>query len=232
VKQLNVFCEGPTEQGFCKQVLEPHLFPSGGGLIHTLAVGETNHRHIYGLGRASYARLRKFILNTIKQRNREHVYFTTLIDLYQLPQGFPGKDSNRRIAADPTPYVMALEEAFKHDVERDVDCFRFIPYLQLHEYETLLFADPEAFGSTFENCEEAIKLLKMIAGSELSIEHINDGQETAPSKRIIKVIPEYRGRKSSAGPDIAQRIGLKKIREKCPHFDHWLSRLEQLLLPV
>lgn len=227
MNQLNAFCEGPTEQGFCKLVLEPHLFPSGGGLIHTLAVGETGHRHIYGLGKASYPRLRKFILNTIKERNKEYVYFTTLIDLYQLPDGFPGKNCNRRVAADPTPYVIALEEAFKHDI----DCFRFIPYLQLHEYETLLFADPEAFASTFENCEEAIKTLKVIIDSEPSIEHINDGQETAPSKRIIKVIPEYRGRKTSAGPDIAQRIGLNKIREKCPHFDQWLTQLEQLLLP-
>ena len=44
MKQLNVFCEGQTEQGFCAQVLQPHLFPSGDGIVHTLAVGEKSER--------------------------------------------------------------------------------------------------------------------------------------------------------------------------------------------
>src|SRR5260370_30388677 len=61
MKQLNVFCEGPTEQGFCAQVLQPHLFPHGDGIIHTLAVGEKDHRHLYGLGRRiKYEKVRKF----------------------------------------------------------------------------------------------------------------------------------------------------------------------------
>jgi hypothetical protein len=47
-----------------------------------------------------------------------------------------------RVAANPTAYVLALEKAF----EGDIDHFRFIPYLQLHEYETILFADLEVPG--------------------------------------------------------------------------------------
>ena len=132
-----------------------------------------------------------------------------------------------RVAANPTAYVLALEKAF----ESDIDHFRFIPYLQLHEYETILFADPEAFRIAFENCEAQVEQLKTIAASAPSIEHINDGEETSPSKRIIKVIPEYEGRKSSAGPDIAAQIGLKTIREKSAHFDAWLSRLEEIQWP-
>jgi hypothetical protein len=61
-----------------------------------------------------------------------------------------------------------------------------------------------------------------------SIEHINDGFETAPSKRIIDLIPEYYGRKVSAGPDIAEYIGLSVIRAKCPHIDGWLKALHDL----
>jgi len=178
VKQLNVFCEGQTEQGFCAQVLQPHLFPSGGGVVHTLAVGKKDHHHIYGIGRSTkYERVRKFISNTIKQREGKNVYFTTFLDLYGLPHAFPGKAANVRVAADPTAYVLALEKAF----EGDIDHFRFIPYLQLHEYETILFADPEAFRIAFENCEAEIEQLKTIAASVPSIEHIDDGEETAPS---------------------------------------------------
>ncbi len=228
MKQLNVFCEGQTEQGFCAQVLQPHLFPSGDGIVHTLAVGEKSHHHIYGIGRRTrYEKVRKFILNTIKQREGKNVYFTTLVDLHGLPHDFPGKAANVLVAANPTAYVLALEKA----LESDINHFRFIPYLQLHEYETILFADPDAFRMAFENCGEEIEQLKTIAASEPSIEHIDDGEETAPSKRIIKVIPEYEGRKSSAGPDIAELIGVNTIREKSPHFDAWLSRLEQIQWP-
>ncbi len=88
--------------------------------------------------------------------------------------------------------------------------------------------DPEAFKRTFENCEAEIQQLKMIAASEPGIENINDGKTTAPSKRIIDIIPEYEGRKSSAGPDIASFIGISVIRAKCPHVDSWLLQLENL----
>ena len=225
MKQLNVFCEGQTEQGFCDQVLRPHLFPNHDGLIHTLAVGEKDHHHLYGIGgRTKYDRVRKFIRNTIKQRDGKNVHFTTLFDLYALPSDFPGKDGNARNAADPTPYVVALEEAFG----RDIGHHRFIPYLQLHEYETMLFADPEAFRISFENCDDAITRLKEIAASVPGIEWIDDGRTTAPSKRIIEAIPEYDGRKASAGPDIAAIIGIAAIRSRCRHVDAWLNRLENL----
>lgn len=92
MKQLNVFCEGQTEQGFCAQVLQPHLFPSGDGIVHTLAVGEKSHHHIYGIGRRTrYEKVRKFILNTIKQREGKNVYFTTLVDLMGCLMIFPAR---------------------------------------------------------------------------------------------------------------------------------------------
>jgi len=224
LRQLNIFCEGQTEQGFCVQVLQRHLFPRGQGIIHTLAVGEKDHRHVYGIGRRKYPKVRRFIQNTIKQRAGNNVFFTTLFDLHGLPNDFPGKQCNIRNSADPTPYVVALEKAFGDDINQ----YSFIPYLQLHEYETILFAKPEAFAISFENCDAKVQRLRAIANLESSIEHINDGDETAPSKRIIQVIPEYEGRKSSAGPDIAEFIGIPAIRAKCPHFDRWLSRLETL----
>jgi hypothetical protein len=225
LRQLNVFCEGQTEQAFCVQVLRPHLFPTGNGIVHTLAVGEKDHHHLYGIGRRTkYERVRKFILNTIKQRQGKDVYFTTLFDLYSLPADFPGKGDHVRNAANPTPYVLALQQAF----EQDINYYRFIAHLQLHEYETMLFAEPEAFAVSFEDCEEEIDRLKAIVASVPSIEHINDDKKTAPSRRIIGILPEYDGLKSTAGPDIAEFIGVAKIRAACPHFDRWLGRLESI----
>lgn len=225
MRQLNVFCEGQTEQGFCVQVLWPHLFPTGNGIVHTLAVGEKDYHHLYGFGRRTkYERVRKFIRNTITQRQGKNVYFTTFFDLYALPSDFPGKADNVRNAANPTPYVLALQRAF----EQDINYHRFIAHLQLHEYETMLFAEPEAFAISFENCTNEVELLKAVAAAEPSIEHIDDSRETAPSKRIIDILPEYDGRKSTAGPDIAEFIGVARIRAACPHFHRWLVRLETI----
>lgn len=230
MKQLNIFCEGQTEQLFCRQVLQPHLFPQGAGVIHTLAVGEKNHHHLYGLGaKRKYQGakgVRQFILNTINRRRGGNVYFTTFFDLYALPNDFPGKTACKRNAANPTPYVVALETAFRQDINNH----RFIANLVLHEYETILFADPDKFRVSFQNCDEEIEALKSIAASVPSIEHINDGKESAPSKRIIDVFGEdrYRGMKTAAGPDIASAIGLPTIRAACPHFDGWLRQLETI----
>ncbi len=225
MRQLNVFCEGQTEQAFCAQVLQPHLFRSVDGMIHTLAVGEKNNHHLFGLGkRTKYDRVRKFIQNTIKQKQNKDVYFTTFFDLYALPDDFPGTAVNSKDTANPTPYVRALEQAF----ENDINHHRFIAHLQLYEYETVLFSDPQAFAISFESCSEQIKLLETITKSVSSIEHINDGPDTAPSKRIINIFPQYRGRKTTAGPDIAEHIGIEKIRTACPHFHHWLTSLERI----
>jgi len=226
LKEIYVFCEGPTEQGFCDQLLRPHLFPRYDGRIPTILIARSKHHGKVSRGGvpARYVTMRRDIVNTLNSRHQRDVFFTTMIDLYGLPMDFPGKHTHKRNPDNPTPYVQALEEAFGNDV---ADA-RFIPYLQLHEYETMLFADPEAFRIAFDNCDHAIEQLKTIAATFPSIEHIDDDPMTAPSKRIIKFIPGYAGRKTSAGPDIAQLTGLTVIRAKCPHFDEWLTRLEGL----
>ncbi len=57
---------------------------------------------------------------------------------------------------------------------------------------------------------------------------INDGETTAPSKRIIQFIPSYKGAKVSVAPLMVEKIGLPTIRSQCPHFDEWLIQLEKL----
>lgn len=189
MKELYVFCEGKTEQGFCQQVMQPQLFPQHDGIIHTLPVGWKSHHGVKGIGK--YAKLRKFIDNTLKSRKEWNVYFTTMIDLYGLPSNFPGKAAHIRNPHNPTPYVEALELAFGQDIGDP----RFLPHLQLHEYETLLFTDPDAFACSFVDCQDAVADLKAIAASFSSIEEINDEQ------------------KAAVGPDIAEYIGLAILRK-------------------
>ncbi len=57
-------------------------------------------------------------------------------------------------------------------------------------------------------------------------EHIDDSPVTAPSKRILALIPDYE--KPLMGETATKAIGLRRIRQECPLFDAWLKTLECL----
>jgi len=163
------------------------------------------------------------ILRFLAQEKAQDVFFTTMIDLYAIHTEFPGLNESEKLRHSPYKRVEALERAFADDI----DDSRFIPYIQLHEYEAYLFSDPAKFGLFYNHHEKAISALKVIA-DKITPELINDGPHSAPSKRIIAELPDYEGAKSVVGPQVAELIGLDVIRGKCPHFEEWLSRLEQL----
>lgn len=227
MKHLYVFCEGATERGFCNKLLYPYFLPRN-VIVDTIQVAHSRrHGRVHRGGiPARFSILHDDIGDLLKlHQQRPDVYFTTMIDLYKLPGDFPGKAAHTRIPENPTPYVVALEQAFAETISDP----RFIPYIQLYEFETLLFVDPDAFRISFDDCDQAIERLKIIAHSFTSLEHINDGQPTAPSKRIIDLIPEYDADKATAGPDIAEFIGLPRLRNACPHFGTWIDTLEETL---
>ncbi len=59
-----------------------------------------------------------------------------------------------------------------------------------------------------------------------SPEEINDSELTAPSKRIFALFPEFE--KPIHGTFGAMEIGLEKIRQECPLFSQWLTKIESL----
>ena len=224
--ELYVFCEGATEQNFCKQVLQPAVFPGHNGHVRPLQIAHSRrHGVVHRGGVNKYTVVKKDILNTLNQHQRPGVYFTSMLDLYAIPADFPGKSQVIINRNNPRPCVEALEKAF----EDDIGDRRFIAHLQLYEYETLLFADVDAFRWAFDECEQQIEQLRDVVGAFPSIEHINDGPQTAPSKRIIKVFPAYEGRKTTAGPDIAEYTGMERLCECCPHFAQWITNIRDLI---
>ena len=55
-------------------------------------------------------------------------------------------------------------------------------------------------------------------------EHINGAYATAPSRRILKVLPKYI--RTIDGIEVAKRIGLEKMAQECLHFGRWLKKIE------
>lgn len=70
------------------------------------------------------------------------------------------------------------------------------------------------------------KLKKELGG--INPEEINESPQTAPSKRIIKYLPDYAGQKAQVGPLVAEDIGMAALRNSCPHFHEWITKLEEI----
>ncbi|OQX27512.1 MAG: hypothetical protein BWK80_04965 [Desulfobacteraceae bacterium IS3] len=221
--RLNMIVEGQTEQAFVKNVLSQYL--ASYHIYISVRCVETgrNKSRIYRGGMTGYEKAEKDIHRWMKEDKNEDARFTTMFDLYGLPADFPGFDDAKKLS-DPYLLVEKIETSF----EQDICDRRFIPYIQLHEYESLILTDPDKFKTLFIGADKQINKLKELISHYSSPELINDGEETAPSKRIIKEMPLYKDMKSTAGPIIAQKIGLEAIRQKCSHFNEWVIKLESL----
>ena len=135
---------------------------------------------------------------------------------------FQGYEEASR-TGDPYERVKLLEGS----LAKDIGDSRFIPYIQLHEFEALLLSDPKKLDSQFDD-SDAVERITVLVSQFSSPELIDDGIETAPSKRIAAEIPAYASVKASAGPLVAERIGLPTMRAKCCHFGEWIRKLEVL----
>lgn len=227
MRHLYLYVEGQTEQTFAVKVLRPHLAQFGVYLMGPVCAEHSRSKGRRQRGGVSrYEPFKRGLLSLLKQHDRPGVTVSTMIDLYSLPKDFPGYAAAEALRVAPRSRVAALEQALARDVCPDPA--RFLPYIQLHEYEALLFVDPEEMQYFYPEHLDALAELRRVAEAHESPELINDGDATAPSKRIIAQFPDYDGAKVVVGPQVAEVIGLDRLRAKCPHFSDWVSRLEQL----
>ena len=146
-------------------------------------------------------------------------FVTSLVDFY----GFRVRDRGARTAEE-------LERGILQEVGReirgDLDERKVLPYIQRHEFEGLLFSDVDAFGNILGLPDRAKERLAEVRTQFQTPEDINDNPDTAPSKRILQVIPSYH--KVTDGPLVAEATGLDTIRAQCPRFNQWVTQLESL----
>jgi hypothetical protein len=221
--RLYLFAEGDTEETFADTVLKPHLANHGVYLHGIVQIGHARKRgRVHRGGGRNYEPMRNDIRRFLAQEKVSDVFFTTMIDLYAIFARFPRRGEAEGLRHNPFQRVEFLERAFGEDISDP----RFIPYIQLHEYEAILFSDASWFAYFYDHHETQIAVLQAVADGHSSPELIDDGPQTAPSKRIEAQFPDYA--KPVIGPQVAELIGLDTIRSKCPHFHAWLSRLENL----
>jgi len=218
MKRLIIICEGPTEVEFCKNVLYPYFFEKN-IVIQTPLIKKS------GGGIVPWDNLKRQIENHLIQERAAIV--TTLIDYYGIKPKFvfprwedAHKEPHKNLRID------ILESGMKESIQKDIKN-RFIPYIQLHEFEGLLFNNIEVFNNNipkddFINKEELISTLALNPNPEL----INDTPNNAPSYRLKRLIKGYN--KIVYGSILAAEIGLFRLRDKSPRFNNWITILENL----
>lgn len=219
-----VLAEGQTEVTFVNEVLGPHL----------AAFGHHVSGRLIGLGMlrggiVGWPTALRDILRHLKEDRSRIV--TTMVDYYALPatkeNAWPG-----RASASPLPFAQraitvedAVRDAVSAEMGRNFDLTRFHPFVVMHEFEGLLFSDCTRFAEAIYK-PDLTQHFQAIRDAFPTPEEINDSPVDAPSKRVLRLMPEYQ--KPLLGSFAADYIGLHAIRRECPHFHDWLQTLEKL----
>ncbi|HXS37261.1 MAG TPA: DUF4276 family protein [Flavipsychrobacter sp.] len=216
MKRIIMVCEGPTEQAFAKTNLQAHLI-SKNIILHAPLIKASRG------GIVKWSKLKNQIETHLKSEQDAHV--TTFIDYYGIytKYNFPDWDAAHTII-DKNQRISILEQAMLLDIAPQLQ-HRFIPYLQLHEFEGLLFNDIDVIYNQIppEDIIGKAELEKTFA-DYANPEMINNNKETSPSHRLLRIIRGYN--KVVYGDILAEAIGLARIRAKSPRFNNWISLIE------
>ena len=200
--RLAIVVEGRTEEEFVKEMLADHMQARGVRTEPILLNGNVTVDRLA-------AHMAKLIWN--------FDIVTSLVDLY----GFRDQGTNTR-----EQLQQLICKTVDTIISRAWDQSRAFSSVQQYEFEGLLFSDVAAFRNAINLPEEGVEELQRIRSTFRTPEDINDGIETSPSKRILKVMPRYQ--KVVDGPLIALETTLDVIRRECPRFNAWVARMESL----
>jgi hypothetical protein len=219
MKRVLILVEGQTEERFVKDMLSETLWPRGVTLVPKIVTTKRVKKGPdFKGGLSDYQKVENDLRRLLGDSGAAAI--TTFLDYYGLPHDFPGMGT-RPSAAAPVVRARHVEAAW----EARMDHQRFRAYLMVHEFESLLFANPEEVCRALY-APEAVADLQAVRASFPSPEEINDNPLTAPSKRLQARLPAYQ--KTVHGPLAARRTGLDALRRECRHFGKWLAWLEGL----
>lgn len=226
-KRLIIIVEGQTEQQFVKESLAPYLYQVHGIYNVTPILIRTSEKGKGGL--VKYDHLKN---DAKKYLQESDVLVTTFVDFFRLPTDTPGllTANAYKNVNDKITYIQneILNDFIKHFPKQNLPQI-FVPYIQKYEFEALLFTANDGFEAYPDS--KIHERTKEIIEQYPNPEEINSGAETAPSKRILKIIPNYN--KVVDGNLIIEKIietrGIDFVLEKCPRFKQWLMNLIPLL---
>jgi hypothetical protein len=222
--EIYIVVEGQTEQTFVREILAPYMGQSG-IYLHPSLIGKAGHKG----GAIRFDRAKVDIINFLKQRS--DTYVSTMFDYFRIHKEWPGlkdireKGNKKFLTVEQKAKI--VEDATMEEICNASSNYslaeRFIPYIQMHEFEALLFSDAEILA---KKAGVDLPTIQAILNGYNNPEEINDDPAKAPSKQLEKLIYNYR--KIALSTEISNAVGIRSIRAKCPHFSNWLTKLEML----
>lgn len=212
MKRVYIVVEGQTEQEFIRNVVAPFCLKNGVEFVVPILIRTSR------IGRGGFVNA-LHLMNTVNRLLRsmkDDVVVSTFVDFFRIPKNMPQYEISMSLGSDPLR-ADALEKA----LEREVGDIRFLPYIQLHEFEALLFSNNKGFAE-YMSSEQAGKTADIISAFA-NPEDINSSPDTAPSKRILSIDSRYD--KVLEGNLIAMGVGIDDMMKKCPRFSSWLLKL-------
>lgn len=217
-RYVKVLVEGQSEENFIRTVLSPYLESYNTFITPIIIITRQNIRGRDNRGGISnYRQVRNHLMRLLGNQQTDIV--TTMIDYYALPDDFPGYRN-----LPPTSGVERihfLEQQFANDIGNN----SFRPYLQMHEFEALVFAAHENFHFAFPDQPNKIRQIRSIVDQFTSPEEIDNDFRTAPSKRLKRIFTTYQ--KIVHSGLILSGVSVDTLRSRCPHFNKWLMKIMQ-----
>lgn len=208
--RVAISVEGQTEMEFCKKVLTPFF---RNYQIEMIPIVVATSRDKCGIKHKGGCINMDRIKSELSKLLHNFDKVTTLYDFY----GFSDRPTN-----DVNELETMIYELFNNN--------NLIPYVQLHEFETLLFSDPEYYSKYFGDNRVTENMKQIIAEFSEDIEKINDSPQTAPSKRIEKLFDEVDESydKVFHGEGIASDIGVEAMRRRAKRFNAWIEKMIEI----
>jgi len=222
--EIVALVEGLTEKIFLADLIVPHLAQRGVYLT-PIVISKPGQKG----GDVRFARVRDDIELHLKQR--PDTYLTLFVDFYGIRSDWPGLVEAKAQKAHGNKAhgnkAATIHSATQAEVERLFGEYgvyrRFLPYISMHEFEALLYSDPQTLAEQLGVAQAKIDAILAECGEP---EAIDDSPETAPSKRLATLSARFK--KTSTGIAVARAIGLPVMRQQCPLFNGWLTTIEDL----
>ena len=211
--------EGPTEKIFIQEILCPYLALREVYITPTILTKPGQHG-----GDVRFSRARKDIEHHLKQRR--WTWLTLLVDYYGIKGDWPGYEASKH-ETQHTVKARVMNEATQKQVNElfgnQDSQRRFISYVSMFEFEALLFSDAEILTRKLNVPKHHVDKILSQCGEP---EKINDNPQTSPSRRLEALSNRFK--KTTTGISIAREIGIARMRESCPIFNEWVTKLENL----
>ena len=157
--EVVVVVEGQTEQTFIREVLAPEMAGKG-VFLYAMLIGKSGHKG----GNIRFERARNDVGRLLKQR--PDTYVSSMFDFFRIEADWPGKREVLRLINSGTSLSATdkgekLENVMLSEITESFSGYnpevRFLPYIEMHEFEALLFSNASILANNINVRESEIK---------------------------------------------------------------------------